>query len=80
MASSRESKITGDTTKRILLLGAGMVSDPVAKYFASKPDVAVTVATESPSDGQRLMSIGDNINSVVIDINREYQQLDDLIR
>ena len=50
--------------QRVLLLGAGMVSDPLAHYYSMQQKVQLTVASESRKDGQRLSTIGDNINSV----------------
>jgi hypothetical protein len=40
--------------RRVLLLGAGMVSDPLAHYYSQQPNVLLTVATDSPKDGKRL--------------------------
>lgn len=66
--------------KRVLLLGAGMVSDPLAHYFSLQPKVQLTVASDSHKDGQRLASIGNNVDSVVVDINKEPTVVDDLIK
>jgi alpha-aminoadipic semialdehyde synthase len=68
--------------KRVLLLGAGMVSDPFAHYFSQQSRVQLTVASESPKDGQRLSALGssyNNIESVVVDINKEPEVIDKLI-
>lgn len=48
--------MAGDA-RRVLLLGAGMVSGPLAKYYSQQPDVVLTVATDSPKDGKRLGSL-----------------------
>jgi hypothetical protein len=56
------------------------VSDPLAKYFSLHPHIAVTVASDSSRDGQRLASLGDNIDSVVVDVNKEPERLNELIR
>lgn len=45
--------MAGDA-RRVLLLGAGMVSDPLAHYYSQQQDVVLTVATDSPKDGKRL--------------------------
>jgi hypothetical protein len=55
------------------------VSDPLAKYFAQHPHVALTVATVSSRDGQRLAKFGDNIDSVVVDVNKEPERVEDLV-
>lgn len=70
--------MSGDE-KRVLLLGAGMVSDPLAHYYSTQNKVSLTVATDSHKDGQRLASIGTNINSVVVDVQKEPDVIDDLI-
>ncbi|VDM39180.1 unnamed protein product [Toxocara canis] len=78
--SAHKCRVMGDSKKHVLLLGAGMVSDPVAHYYSTKKDVTLTVATESTGDGQRLATFGENIVSTVIDISRESAQLEQLIR
>lgn len=57
--------MAGDEQK-VLLLGAGMVSDPLAHYYSLQNKVQLTVASESRKDGQRLSTIGENINSVCV--------------
>lgn len=66
--------------KRVLLLGAGMVSDPLAHYYSLQPKVHLTVASDSHRDGQRLASIGNNIESVVVDVHKDASVVDDLIK
>lgn len=65
--------------KRVLLLGAGMVSDPVANYYSKQSNINLTVATDSHQDGQRLAGVGENINAVVVDVNKEPEVIEDLI-
>lgn len=65
--------------KRVLLLGAGMVSDPLAQYFGNQSKLSLTVATDSQRDGHRLTTYGTNINSVVVDVQKEPDVIDDLI-
>jgi len=57
-----------------------MVSDPLAQYYSTQSNVKVTVASESSKDGQRLAAIGDNIDSVVVDIFKEPEVIDELIK
>uniref|UniRef100_A0A914Z7W2 Saccharopine dehydrogenase (NAD(+), L-glutamate-forming) n=1 Tax=Panagrolaimus superbus TaxID=310955 RepID=A0A914Z7W2_9BILA len=77
--SHHKAKIMASGNKRVLLLGAGMVSDPVANYYSKQEKVNLTVATDSQMDGQRLSNVGDNINSVVVDVNKEPDVINDLI-
>lgn len=65
--------------KKVLLLGAGMVSDPLAHYYSLQQKVCLTVASDSSRDGQRLANIGDNIESVVVDVQKEPNVIDELI-
>lgn len=74
-----KSRVMSLITKRVLLLGAGMVSDPLAKYFSFHPNIALTVASDSSRDGQRLASLGNNIDSVVVDVNKEPERVNELI-
>lgn len=65
--------------RKVLLLGAGMVSDPLAHYYSSQQSVKLTVASDSSRDGQRLAGLGDNIDSVVVDVQKEPDVIDQLI-
>ncbi|PIC37692.1 hypothetical protein B9Z55_016231 [Caenorhabditis nigoni] len=79
-AASANSRVMGGTTdKRVLLLGAGMVSGPFADFYSKQKDVNLTVATESQRDGQRLCQ-SPNIQSVVVDVARESHTMERLIR
>lgn len=66
--------------QRVLLLGAGMVSDPLAHYYSQQPRVVLTVASDSPKDGKRLATLGDNIQSQAVDLNKEPEIIEDLIK
>ncbi|CAI4227869.1 unnamed protein product [Auanema sp. JU1783] len=79
LASTHKSRVMGADEKKVLLLGAGMVSGPFADFYSKQQKVSLTVATESRQDGQKLL-VGDNISSVVVDVNREPDVLDKLIR
>ncbi|KAI3418932.1 hypothetical protein GPALN_008027 [Globodera pallida] len=77
--SAHKSRVMAASSKRVLLLGAGMVSDPLAKYFAVQSNVQLTVASDSSKAGQRLASLGTNIDSVVVDVNKEPEVINSLI-
>ncbi|PIO65528.1 alanine dehydrogenase/PNT domain protein [Teladorsagia circumcincta] len=79
VTSSHKSRVMGSDEKKVLLLGAGMVSGPFADFYSKQPKVHVTVATESREDGHRLMK-SDNITSLVVDVSREHDVLDQLVR
>lgn len=78
--SQQKSRAMTAAEKKVLLLGAGMVSDPLAYYFSLQPKVQLTVAADSHRDGQRLASIGNNIDSVVVDVNKDPSMVDELIK
>ena len=69
----------GTTDKRVLLLGAGMVSGPFADFYSKQKDIQLTVATETQRDGQKLL-VSPNIQSVVVDVARESHTMERLIR
>ena len=66
------------TTRHVLLLGAGMVSDPLAKYFAGLPHIALTVA-DSSRNVQRHSALGDNIETVIVDVYKETERVNELV-
>ncbi|KAI6224429.1 hypothetical protein M3Y99_01399800 [Aphelenchoides fujianensis] len=78
--SAHKAKVMADSAQRVLLLGAGMVSDPLAYYYAQQNNIRLTVATDSPKDGKRLTLIGDNIDSLVLDVLKEPEIIDDLVQ
>lgn len=55
------------------------MSDPLASYFAAHPNIQLTVASDSSKDGQRLASLGNNIDSVVVDVTKEPEVINNLI-
>ncbi|VDM51968.1 unnamed protein product [Angiostrongylus costaricensis] len=68
----------GVDDKKVLLLGAGLVSGPFVDFYSKQSKVQVTVATESREDAHRLVKRG-NITPFVIDVKRESDMLDQLI-
>uniref|UniRef100_A0A8R1UD23 Saccharopine dehydrogenase (NAD(+), L-glutamate-forming) n=1 Tax=Pristionchus pacificus TaxID=54126 RepID=A0A8R1UD23_PRIPA len=76
--SHHKSRVMGVDDKKVLLLGAGMVSGPFADFYSKQDKVSLTVATESQHDGQKLC-IAPNISNVVVDVNREQGVLEKMI-
>lgn len=54
-------------------------SDPLAHYFSTQSNIHLTVAADSSRDGQRLAALGDNIESIVVDVQKEPDIIDKLI-
>ncbi|TMS38063.1 hypothetical protein L596_004871 [Steinernema carpocapsae] len=79
MKSNHKSGSVSGTEKKVLLLGAGMVSGPLADYYKNFDDITLTVGTNTQQDGQRLTKYGKNINSVVLDVNKDPEVLEKLI-
>lgn len=77
--SAHKAKVMAGDARRVLLLGAGMVSDPLAHYYSLHSDVLLTVATDSPKDGKRLAQIGNNIESIVLDVVKEPEVIDQMV-
>ncbi|KAI1715545.1 saccharopine dehydrogenase NADP binding domain-containing protein [Ditylenchus destructor] len=77
--SHHKAKVMAGDAQKVLLLGAGMVSDPLAHYYSGQQRILLTVATDSSSDGQRLASLGNNISSVVVDVHKEPEVIEKLI-
>ncbi len=42
--------------KKVLVLGAGLVSRPLVRYLLDQPDVSVTVASRTVSKAQALIA------------------------
>ncbi|KAJ1350331.1 hypothetical protein KIN20_006098 [Parelaphostrongylus tenuis] len=78
VVSWHKSKVMGVDEKKVLLLGAGMVSEPFVDFYSKQSKVQVTVATESREDAHRLVKSG-NITPFVIDVKREHDVLDQLV-
>ncbi|CAI5448094.1 unnamed protein product [Caenorhabditis angaria] len=78
-SSTHKSRVMGTSDKKVLLLGAGMVSGPFADFYSKQENVHLTVATESERDGQKLCK-SPNISSVVVDVARENHTMEKLIR
>lgn len=51
----------------------------MAHYFSTQSNIHLTVATELSSDGQRLAALGDNIESIVVDVEKEPDIIEQLI-
>lgn len=73
------SAISSDT-RRVLLLGAGMVSGPVVEYFGRLKNVQVTTASALQEDLNRVASNAPHVTPVMCDVQSNPQALDALVR
>ena len=65
--------------KRILVLGAGLVSRPLVDYLTDRDDFFVTVATRTVEKAEGLLGGRSNGKAVALDVNKDEAGLDKLI-
>ncbi len=65
--------------KRVLVLGAGMVTKPMIRYFAEKTDYSVIVASRTKKHIDELISGYDNIRGITWEAH-DIEKLRDLIK
>ncbi|XP_052677314.1 alpha-aminoadipic semialdehyde synthase, mitochondrial-like [Crassostrea angulata] len=61
----------------VLILGAGYVSLPAVEYLAKGKNIEVTVASQLQSELDNLQKL--NVNTTLIDVQRNYEELEKLI-
>jgi saccharopine dehydrogenase-like NADP-dependent oxidoreductase len=66
--------------KKVLVLGAGLVSRPLVKYLLDLPDYEITVATRTVSKADALIEGAPNGRSVALDVEKEENKLDELVK
>jgi len=66
--------------KKVLLLGAGLVSRPLTRYLLSKGGYELTVASRTVSKAQTLIEGHHNGKAVAFDIEEEKEKLAALVR
>ena len=65
--------------KKVLLLGAGLVSKPLARYLLEKKDIELTVATRTVEKANKLTEGKENGKAVPLNITEEEAKLDMLV-
>ncbi len=65
--------------KKVLLLGAGLVSRPLVEYLLSKPDVTLTVASRTVSKAKGLVKDHPRGKAVALNVKND-QELEELVR
>jgi saccharopine dehydrogenase (NADP+, L-glutamate forming) len=65
--------------KKVLVLGAGLVTRPLVQYLLDQPDYAVTVASRTLSKAQALVGDHPGGKAVAFDITKDAASLGDLI-
>ncbi len=69
----------GNETKRILLLGAGLVTRPLVEYLLAIPEFRLTIATRTASKADALIGGNPRGSSEHFDIERNPGAIDDLV-
>ena len=65
--------------KKILVLGAGMVSKPMIDYFFKKTDFHVIMASRTVSKAEKIINKNPNGKAIALDVKNE-EQLEQLIK
>ncbi len=60
-------------TKNILVLGAGMVSRPLVRYFLDQPDFTVTMASRTVSKAERIINGHPDGKALSLDVSNDTQ-------
>ena len=66
-------------SKKVLILGAGMVSRPMVKYLFDKTDFEITMATRTVSKAETCIGCNEKGDAVCLDCEND-QELEDLIK
>jgi alpha-aminoadipic semialdehyde synthase len=75
-ANSRKNKIDGAAfRKRVLVLGAGMVSAPLVEYLSRDADVNMKVCSQVKEEADRLAFRYNNVESFYMDVRSNQEHL-----
>lgn len=65
--------------KKVLLLGAGLVTRPLARYLLEEGDIELTVASRTVSKAEKLIEDHKNGRALPFDITKDADRLDNLV-
>jgi len=66
--------------KKVLLLGAGLVTRPLTRYLLDRGDMELTVASRTVRKAEALIESHKNGRAVPFDITKEEHKLEDLVK
>ncbi|KAL5278904.1 AASS family protein [Megaselia abdita] len=69
---------SSDTQKKVVVLGAGMVSAPLVEYLYRDKDIAITVCSHLKEESDRLANRYPGVDSQFLDVNENSNHLRDL--
>ncbi|RWS12979.1 Alpha-aminoadipic semialdehyde synthase-like protein [Dinothrombium tinctorium] len=75
----RATEAAGEKSTSILVLGAGYVSSPLVEYLTRDQSLHVTVASALHGQGEAVANKSSNTSSLVLDVTKRPEQLDELI-
>lgn len=74
--NARKHKIDGDAfTKRVLVLGAGMVSAPLVEYLSRDTTISMKVCSQVKEEADRLAFRYNNVESFYMDVRNNQEHL-----
>lgn len=68
------------TNKKVLILGAGYVSEPVVEYLCRDPNLEVTVCSSLKKEVDKLAAKYTQIVPNILDIDRSQEEVEKLIK
>lgn len=68
------------SNKRVLVLGAGYVSEPVIEYLSRDKNISITVVSALKNEADKLGSKYTQTNAMVLDVTRSQEELEKLIK
>ena len=66
--------------KKVLLLGAGLVTKPLTKYLLDKGDIELTVASRTVGKAEKLIKGHENGRALALDVTKEEDKLAELVK
>ncbi|RNA45143.1 alpha-aminoadipic semialdehyde mitochondrial [Brachionus plicatilis] len=76
----RTQRVVASSSKKVLVLGAGYVSDPVIEYLSRDQNLSVTVVSALKKEADKIGSKYASANPVVLDVQRSEGELSKLIK
>ncbi|XP_067125977.1 alpha-aminoadipic semialdehyde synthase, mitochondrial isoform X3 [Centruroides vittatus] len=79
-SQKKAQSAAAERIKKVLVLGAGYVSGPLVEYLTRDRTIHVTVASALQNQGEALVQRKENTESVVLDVTKGLETLEELIQ
>ena len=76
----RSQRVVASSNKKVLVLGAGYVSDPVIEYLSRDQNLSVTVVSALKKEADKIAAKYASANPLVLDVQRSEGELGKLIK